>query len=104
VPLEAVRIIRAVEDETRHAKTLAWQNARDAIEEAHRSGEEGVARSLARAETEIAYLTRVSDQKATELAKDLASKTANKQATLRARAERRLDAAAKLIVERIVKV
>ena len=104
MPLEAIRVIRAVEEETRHAKLLAWQNARDAIEEARKAGEDGLAKSLARAESEVAHLIRTADQKATEQAKELASKTANRQATLRARAERRLDAAVKLIVERIVKV
>lgn len=101
--LESLKLIHAVEEEIRHAKLLAQQNARDAIEEARRLGEERISRSLARAESEVAHLTRNADHKATEQALELASKTANKQATLRARAERRLDSAAKLIVERIVK-
>jgi len=103
VPLEAIKIIRSVEGETRHAMLLARQNALDAIEEARRAGEDGVARSLARAEVETAHLIRESDHRATEQAKELASKTANRQATLRARAERRLETAVNLIIERIVK-
>jgi V/A-type H+-transporting ATPase subunit G/H len=103
VLIESIRLIRAVEDETRHAKLLAQQNARDAIEEARRFGEDRISKSHARAASEVAHLTRAADQKATDQALELASKTANKQATLRARAERRLESAAKLIVERILK-
>jgi hypothetical protein len=77
--------------------------ARESIDEAENAGKAKVASTIARAESEIAHLIRASDQKATEQAKELASKTANRQATLRARAERRLDDA-ELIIERIVSV
>jgi V/A-type H+-transporting ATPase subunit G/H len=101
--LEALELIGAAEEEAHQAKLLAQQNAQKAIEEAEKAGESTVASTLARAESEIAHLMRVSDQKATQHAIELASKTANRQATLRARAERRLDTAAQLIVERIVR-
>ena len=101
---EAIKAICAVEDAARRERFLARQNALEAIEEAENAGKKSVARTLARAETEISHLIRASDQKATDQAKELASKTANRQATLRARAERRLDDAVQLIVERIVKI
>ena len=101
--LEAVRLICGAEEEARQAKFLALKSARESIEEAQRAGEDAVARSLALAETEVAHLIRACDKKATEQARELASKTANRQATLRARAERRLDDTVKLIIERIVK-
>jgi V/A-type H+-transporting ATPase subunit G/H len=104
VPLDAIKAISAAEDESRQLKLLARQNARDSIEEAQRNGEEAVAKARDYAESEIATLTRATDRKATDQALELASKTANRQATLRARAERRLDAAVSLIIERIVKV
>ena len=102
--LEALNAVREAEDEARQKKLFAHQKAREEIEEAERAGKAMVAATLARAKSEIEHLTRAADQKAMEQAKELASKTANRQATLRARAERRLDDAVKLIVERIVKV
>ena len=101
--LEAIKTICAYEEEARRIKHITLQNAQQSIESVRQAGEEGVARSIARAEVEIAHLMRASDHKATEQALELAEKTANRQATLRARAERRLDDAVKLITERIVK-
>lgn len=100
--LEAIKIITTAEEEARQSIILAQQNAQDMIEEVQRAGNNTIEITLARAQSEIAHLMRTLDQKATEAAKDLASTTANRQATLRARAERRLDDAAALIVERIV--
>jgi len=104
VSSEAIRIICAAEEEARQAIFAAREGAQEAVEEAHRAGKETVASTIARVEAEIAHLTRTMDHKATEEALELASTTANRQATLHARAERRLDAAAALIVERIVNV
>jgi len=99
---EAIESICAAEEEARQRILLEQQKAHDAIEDAEKLGAATVAGTLARAESEIAHLTRISDKKVTEDAKELASRTANRQAALRARAERRLDAAVQLIVERIV--
>jgi hypothetical protein len=71
------------------------------IDKATKAGEEVVATTLVRAETEITHLRRKADQKAAEEAADLASTTANRQAALHARAERRMDSAAQLIIERM---
>jgi len=100
--LEAIRIVCAAEEDARQARELAQRKAQEAIEETHRGGKESVASALARAESEIAYLVRVSDQKATKDAMELASQTANRQAAMQARAHRRLGAAAQVIYERIV--
>ena len=102
--LDAIKAINSAEEESRQLKMLARQNARDSLEEAQKDGEEAVAAARAYAENEIVGLTRATDKKATEQAMELASKTANRQATLRARAERRLDDAVSIIIERIVKV
>ena len=102
MPLEAIKSISAAEDEARQAKLEAQQKAREAIEAAEKSGKAAVASAVARAETETADLKHLADQKAAENAVELASTTANRQATLRARAESRLDKAAQLIIERIV--
>ena len=100
--LEAIKSIGAAEDEARQAKQLAQQKAQEAIDEAERNGREALSTMNTRAQSEIAMLLRTADQKAAENAIDLASTTANRKATLRARAESRYDKAAGLIVERIV--
>ena len=102
--LEAIKSISAAEDEARQAKLRASLKAREDVEKTEKSGKDAIAAMVDRAESEIAELKRVSDQKAAEQATELASKTANRQATLRARAEGRLDKAAQIIVERIVNV
>ena len=56
-----------------------------------------------KAEAEIAILSKESDEKAMAAAKDLAHSGDNKKAVMRARAEKRMDEAVALIVERIVK-
>ena len=102
--LKAMKVICIVEEAARQARVLAHKQAQESIDEADRNGKESVASTLARAKSEIAHLIHTLDQRATEEAIKLASTTANRQATKRARAERRLDDAASLIVERIVKV
>ena len=102
--LEAMMSICEAEDEARQKTLLAHEKAQEEIAEAEKDGKAAVAKTIARAKSEIEHLTRAADHKATEQAKELASKTANRQATLRARAERRVDDAARLIVERIVKI
>ena len=100
---EALSSICEAEAEADKRIIIAGENAQKSIEDAKEAGIAAIERTLARAETEIAHLTRLAELKATESAKELASKTANRKATIIARAERRLDTAAKLIVERIVK-
>ena len=101
---EALKDICTAENDARQKIMLARENAGEAIENAHVSGKNAVALSLARAQSEIAYFTHEVDNKATQEAKELASTTANRQATLYVRAENRLEAAANLIVERIVSI
>ena len=102
--LDAIKRVSAAEEEARQAKLLAQQKAQLAFEEAEKKGKETIASMSIRAESEIAQLKRAADQKAADQAVELKSTTDNRQATVRARAEGRLDKAAKLIVERIVNV
>ena len=102
--LESITAVSQAEEEARQAISLAQESADKAIKAAQTAGMDTVTSTVARAEVEISHLTRKMDQKAMEEAMELASTTANRQATLRARAERRLDAAAMLIFERIVNV
>lgn len=100
--LEALKSVKTAEEEARLTIAIAQRNAAQMIEEASQAGKESVASTLSRAESEISHLRHYADKKAAEQAMELASTTANRQAALRARAERRLDAAAQLIVERIL--
>ena len=90
-----------VERDALEAIGLAERQAADMVAEAHLAGRDGVDATLARAASEIAHLIRASDHKATEEAAKLASATANRLATLRARAERRLEGTAELILQYI---
>ena len=102
--LEMLKIVCAVEDESRQAVIAARRKAQIAINEADNTGKESIVLTKQRAKDEIAHLLRASDQKATEQAKELASATGTKLATGKARGERRLDDAANFIVERIMSV
>jgi len=99
---DALRIICEAEKEAWDKIEKARQDAAEAASQADIAGKAAIERTLARAESEIAHLTRAAEKKVTGDALELASKTANRQATIRARAERRLEAAASYIVERIV--
>jgi len=100
--LDMLKIVCAVEEESRAFIMLSKQNSEDAAQKAREDGEASIETTIAKANSEVAHLLRASDQKAMESAQELASSTANKLATQRARAERRLDSAAQYIVERIV--
>jgi len=100
--LDAIKSIGEAEDNARRAKQDAVLSAKRTAEEAERQGRETVAATIVRAEAEVKHLKTASDQKAAESARELLSTTANKRAALRAKAESRLDAAAGIIVERIV--
>ena len=102
--MDAIKSISEAETEARQAKTRAQQAAEQIVADAEKAGKESLTSMNARAESEIATLIRKADLEAEEHAKELASTTANRQATLRARAESRLDKAAQLIIERIVNV
>jgi len=100
--LEAIKNINDAEETARQAKLLAQRNAQEAIEDAISAGKEAIASTLTRAEAEIAHMRRLTDQKAQEQALELASTTANRRAAMLARAERLLDGASQMIVERIM--
>ena len=102
VSFEALKQVINAEDEAQQEKLAMEENVQFAINETIKAGEEAVAATLARAEVEVGHLFQATGQKATEEARILASKTANRQATQRARAERLLDTAANFVYERIV--
>ena len=99
---DALRQVIAAENEAQQEKRAMQEKVQFAINETKKAGEESVAATLARAEVEVTHLFQATGQKATEEARNLASQTANRQATQRARAERLLENAAEFVFERIV--
>ena len=101
---DSMKYILAAEYEANQVKLIVLNKSKETIEKAKADGEKTVVSTLARAETEIEQLKKASDRKAMESAAELASSTANRLATMRARAEKRLDTVAQRIFERIVSV
>ena len=77
-------------------------NARKEIRLAEKNGAAKVDEATERAGVEMKNLMHASDNKAAETALELSSLTANRQAAMRARAERNLDKAASIIADRIL--
>ena len=100
--LEALKQVIIIEKEAEQEKLAMQEKVQFAINETIKAGEESVKATLARAEIEASHLFQATGQKATDEARTLASKTANRQATQRARAERLLETAAEFVYERIV--
>ena len=101
---DSIKYILAAEYEANQVKLIVLNKSKETIEKAKADGEKSVEATLARAESEIEQLKKSSDKKAMESATELASSTANRLATMRARAEKRLDMVAQRIFERIVNV
>jgi len=101
---DSIKYILAAEYEANQVKLIVLNRSKETIEKAKTDGEKTVVSTLNRAETEIEQLKKSSDHKAMESAAELASSTANRLATMRARAEKRLDVVAQRIFERIVSV
>jgi len=101
---DSIKYIVVAEYEANQVKLIVLNKSKESIEKAKADGENTVATTLARAESEIKQLRKTSDQKAMESAAALASSTANRLATMRARAEKRLDTVAQRIFERIVSI
>jgi len=99
---DSIKYILAAEYEANQVKLIVLNKSKETIEQATIEGEKSVKSSLVRAEAEIEQLKKSADHKAMEAAKELASSTANRIATMRARAERRLDTVAQRIFERII--
>jgi len=101
---DSIKYILAAEYEANQVKLIVLNKSKESIEKMENDGKNTVASTLARAESEIEQLRKTSDRKAMEDATELASSTANRLATMRARADRRLDTVAQRIFERIVNV
>ena len=100
---DVITSITEAEEASRAAISQARQNARKMIADAETEGTAIIGRSVSRAQEEVRALFDAADKKAAENAAELDGTIANRCAALRAHAEARLDKAAALILERIVK-
>ena len=100
--LEALDTIALAEEKARQIRAAAQAEARKSVEEAEAAVKVAVAAADAKAEGEIKDLIRKADEKAKEDAGVLASNTRNREAAMKARAERKMDEVVGKIVERIV--
>ncbi|MCL2661843.1 MAG: hypothetical protein FWE83_00740 [Oscillospiraceae bacterium] len=101
---DSLKYVLASEYEANQVKLIVLNKSKETIEQAKKEGEETVKNTLERARTELEHLKKTSDRKAMEAAAELASNTANRLATMRARAEKRMDIVAQRIFERIISV
>ena len=101
---DSIKLILAAEYEANQVKLIVLNKSKETIEQAAADGEKSIATTLARAKSELEQLKKASDRKAMDAAAELASTTANRLATMRARAEKRLDTVAERIFERIISV
>jgi len=101
---DSLKYVLASEYEANQVKLIVLNKSKETLEQARKEGEESVAKTLERAKAELEHLRKTSDRKAMEAAAELASSTANRLATMRARAEKRMDIVAQRIFERIISV
>lgn len=101
--VESIVSISETEERVRRMKAEAAAAAKRSLAEARAKGEQLVADSIREAEAELADMGRAADEAAIESAREMAKSGEAKKASMRERAEKRMDEAVALIVERIVK-
>ena len=100
---DAITGIAQAEDAAKVAVQYAQAQAKQMLADAETEGKAEVDAAVARAEKELRALQQKSDAKSVEDAKKLLNELETKKAVLQAGAEARLDAAASLVAERVVK-
>lgn len=100
--LEALDTIALAEEKARQIKAAAQAEASRSIREAEEAVQTMIDTANSKAEEEIRELVRKADEKAKSDAAILASNTRNREAAMKARAERKMNEVADRIVERIV--
>ena len=99
---EAISKITRAEAEAKALVSNAEIRARQLAADAESAGKLAVEAAVQKADAELAELSRQVNDKAKGQAGDLAKKLDRQKAALRAKAEGKLDAAAAIVVERIV--
>ena len=100
---EAIKRVAEAENEAKAAVAAAEQTARQMLSDATAAGKAAVLAAGDKADSTLAELRVKADEAAMDKATALGRDMENKKAALRARAEARLEQAAALVVERIVK-
>ena len=100
---EAINSVVQAETEAKAAVAAAEAKARQMVSDAQAAGRAAVEAAGDKAESTLAELRRRADEDAMGKAAALSKQLEIKKTALRARAEARLDRAASLVVERIVK-
>ncbi len=100
---EAINSVVQAENEAKAAVAAAEAKARQMLSDAQAAGKAAVEAAGDKADSAIGELRRQADGEAMKRASALQRDTEIKKAALRARASTRLDRAAALVVERIVK-
>lgn len=100
---DAITSIERAEADARAAVVGTEAKAKQLLAEAEAAGKAAVEAADAKADSELAELRRQADEKAMGDAGELSRELELKKAALRAKAEARLEKAASLVVERIVK-
>ena len=100
--LEALDTIALAEEKARQIRAAAQAEAKKSVQEAEDAVKLMIAAADGKAEGEIKDLIRKADEKAKEDAGVLASTTRNRQAAMKARADKKMEQVVDKIVERIV--
>ena len=100
--MEILETVALAEEKARQVRAAAAAEAKRAAEAAREAAELVVAAAEGKAEGEIRELIRKADEKARENAQVLASGTKNREAAMRAHADRKMEQVVCGIVERIV--
>ena len=100
---DAITGIAQAEDAAQVAVQYAQAQAKQMLADAESEGKAEIEAAVARAEKELRVLRQKSDVKSVEDAKKLLNELETKKAVLQAGAEAKLDAAASLVAERVVK-
>ena len=100
---DAITGIAQAEDAAKVAVQYAQAQAKQMLADAESEGKAEIEAAVARAEKELRVLRQKSDVKSVEDAKKLLNELETKKAVLQAGAEAKLDAAASLVAERVMK-
>lgn len=99
---DAIASIAQAEDAAKVAVSYAEAQGRQMIADAEAAGKASIEAAVKKAEAELGELKKRSDAKSLDEAAKLSQSVQGRKADLRAAAEEKLEAAAKLVVERIV--
>lgn len=101
--LEAIDSVLQAEKEARAAVAAAEAKARQMVSDAQAAGRAALEAAGDKADSTLAELRRRTDDETMKKVSELSHDTDIRKTTMRARAEARLEKAAALVVERIVK-